>query len=131
MSFEKIFTETGTLGIEVPVWQEFRGQFPITERFVYLNHAAVAPLSLRSAMAMKTLADDVLQYGSYHYDKWMDTYESIRRSAARLIGATPAEIALVKNTSEGIATVAMGMDWRSGDKIVGFREEFPANLLPW
>ena len=38
--------------------------FPVTERFVYLNHAAVAPLSRRAADAMKQLADDVLLNGS-------------------------------------------------------------------
>ena len=43
----------------------------------------------------------------------------------------PEEIALLKNTSEGMATVAMGLDWRAGDRIVAFREEFPANQYPW
>jgi cysteine desulfurase / selenocysteine lyase len=114
-----------------PVWREYHDQFPITERFVYLNHAAVAPLSKPAADAMKHLADDVLRYGSFHYDQWLDAYQGVRDSAARLIGAERAEIALVKNTSEGIATVAIGIDWRSGDKIIGFQEEFPANYWPW
>ena len=123
MSFSKIAAEE--------VWQQYRQQFPVTERFIYLNHSAVSPLSLRAANAMKQLADDVLLYGSYHYDQWLDAYQGVRVFAAQLIGALPAEIALVKNTSEGIATIAMGVDWKPGDKIVGFREEFPANLLPW
>ena len=110
---------------------EFRHQFPVTKRFVYLNHAAVAPLSRPAAEAMRGLTDDVLMNGSFHYDQWLDAYQGLRDSAARLIGADPGEIALVKNTSEGIATIAMGMDWRSGDKIVGFEEEFPANYFPW
>jgi len=55
----------------------------------------------------------------------------LRAAAARLISADPAEIALVKNTSEGIATVAMGIDWKPGDKVVAFVEEFPANYFPW
>ena len=37
----------------------------------------------------------------------------------------------MKNTSEGIATVAIGLDWRPGDKVVAFQEEFPANYFPW
>ena len=37
----------------------------------------------------------------------------------------------MKNTSEGIATVALGLDWRPGDRVVGFKEEFPANFFPW
>jgi selenocysteine lyase/cysteine desulfurase len=114
-----------------PLWQRYRDQFPITRRCIYLNHAAVAPLSKPAAEAMQALAQDVLDYGASHYDKWMNTYEGLRVAAARLIGSGPSEIALVKNTSEGIATVALGLDWRPGDKVVAFEEEFPANVFPW
>jgi len=114
-----------------PIWRQYRDQFPITGRLVYLNHAAVSPLPRRSAEAIKRLADDTLEFGSLHYDQWLDTYEQLRVLAARLIGAERGEIALMKNTSEGIATVAMGLDWRPGDRIVAFREEFPANRYPW
>jgi selenocysteine lyase/cysteine desulfurase len=61
----------------------------------------------------------------------MATYEGLRTAAATLIHASPSEIAITKNTSEGIATVALGLDWRAGDRIVGFDEEFPANYYPW
>lgn len=37
----------------------------------------------------------------------------------------------MKNTSEGIATVALGLDWKPGDRIVAFHDEFPANQYPW
>lgn len=113
------------------LWVQYREQFPVTRRFVYLNHAAVAPLCLPAAEAMKGLADDALLHGSYHYDKWLDAYEGLRVAAAKLINAEQSEIAIVKNTSEGIATVAMGIDWRAGDRIVAFEEEFPANVFPW
>ena len=113
------------------VWNQYRSQFPVTEHLIYLNHAAVAPLSKRVAEAMKGLADDALMYGSSHYDQWLDAYEGLRVSAAKLIGADRSEIAQVKNTSEGIATVALGLAWKPGDRIVCFREEFPANSFPW
>ena len=109
----------------------YREQFPVTKNLIYLNHAAVAPLCRPAAEAMKWLADDALEFGSLHYDRWLDAYDGLRRAAARLVNATPEEIALMKNTSEGIATVAMGLDWRAGDRIVAFREEFPANQYPW
>jgi selenocysteine lyase/cysteine desulfurase len=80
---------------------------------------------------MKHLADDCLNYGSLHYGEWLAVYDGLRKSAARLIGADPGEIALVKNTSEGILTVALGLDWRPTDRVVAFREEFPANYFPW
>jgi cysteine desulfurase/selenocysteine lyase len=114
-----------------PLWSQFRDEFPVTQNLVYLNHAAVAPLPRRSAMAMQGVAEDALQYGSLHYDRWLDAYEGLRVAAARLIGANRSEIALMKNTSEGISTIALGLDWHPGDRIVAFREEFPANYYPW
>ena len=98
---------------------------------MYLNHAAVAPLSRRAAGAMQGLAEDCLLYGSYHYDQWLKVYQGIRVLTARLIGAEAGEIAITKNTSEGIATIANGLSFRQGDRIVCFKEEFPANFFPW
>lgn len=119
------------LAADIGLWSRYAHQFPVRENLVYLNHAAVAPLPRVSADAMKHLADDALHYGSLNYRQWLDVYDGLRAAAARLIHATPQEIALVKNTSEGIATVAMGLDWKPGDRMVGFTEEFPANLYPW
>lgn len=112
-------------------FKNYRDSFPVTESQIYLNHASVAPLCRPAAQAMKWLADDALMHGSRHYDKWLETYDGLRASAARLVNSTPGEIALVKNTSEGIATIAMGLNWRAGDTIVAFNEEFPANQYPW
>jgi selenocysteine lyase/cysteine desulfurase len=122
---------TSPTAAETALSTEWRHEFPVTETLTYLNHAAVAPLARRCAEAMKSLAEDVLHHGSLHYDRWMDCYEGFRVSAAKLIHAHRDEIAIVKNTSEGIATVALGLDWKPGDKIVAFREEFPANYFPW
>ncbi len=80
---------------------------------------------------MQGLAQDALDWGSFHYGDWMETYEGLRKSTAHLINAKPADIAIVKNTSEGVATIAMGMDWKPGDVMVAFTEEFPANFFPW
>lgn len=109
----------------------YRDQFPVTRELIYLNHAAVSPLSRPVAEAMKALADDACVYGSLHYDRWMECYDGLRRGAARLINASSDEIAIVKNTSEGIAFVANGLDWHAGDRVIAFREEFPSNYYPW
>lgn len=111
--------------------ERYASQFPVREHLTYLNHAAVAPLCKPAADAMKRLADDCLEFGSLHYDDWLAAYEGLRVAAARLVGASRSEIALTKNTSEGIATIATGLDWKPGDRVVGFREEFPANYFPW
>jgi cysteine desulfurase / selenocysteine lyase len=114
-----------------PLAERYRDQFPVTQNLIYLNHAAVAPLCKAAADAQRELSDDAETWGSFHYDRWMDCYDRFRREFARMVNATPAEIAIVKNTSEGIATVQMGFPWRAGDRVVAFREEFPANYFPW
>ncbi len=105
--------------------------FPVRENLLYLNHAAVAPLPRVSAEAMKGYAEDAMRWGSFHYPDWMAACEGLRGGAARLMGCAAGEVALVKNTSEGIATIQMGLNWRAGDVVVAFREEFPANYYCW
>jgi cysteine desulfurase/selenocysteine lyase len=114
-----------------PLWQAWADEFPVTKNLVYLNHAGVSPLPRRVAEAIAGWAREAMEWGSYFYSRWLETYEGLRQAAARLLGASRDEIAIVKNTSEGIAAVAIGLDWRPGDRIVVFTEEFPANYLPW
>jgi selenocysteine lyase/cysteine desulfurase len=105
--------------------------FPVRRELIYLNHAAVAPLCHRASDAMKALADDSCLYGSLRYNVWMETYAGLRRAAATLINGSADEIAIVKNTSEGISIVAGGLAWKPGDRVIAFKEEFPANYYPW
>lgn len=115
----------------LPLYEQYRQEFPVAQRLIYLNHAAVTPLCKPAAEAMKQLADDACQHGSLHYNEWLQAYSGLREAAAQLIHASPKEIAIVKNTSEGIATVASGFNWRPGDRVIAFEEEFPANYYPW
>jgi selenocysteine lyase/cysteine desulfurase len=57
--------------------------------------------------------------------------EEVRGAAARLIGAAPAEVALVPNTTTGISLVAEGYPWKDGDNVVTLANEFPSNQYPW
>jgi selenocysteine lyase/cysteine desulfurase len=111
--------------------QHYRAQFPVTESLIYMNHAAVAPISRRVRDAMVGLLDEVQQSGAEHWQLWVEAYGAVRRSLAQLINAEPGEIAFAKNTSEGISCFANGLDWRPGDEVVSIEGEFPANFYPW
>src|SRR5882724_10019315 len=113
------------------LWKKYRDQFPVTKNLVYLNHASIAPLCPPAADAMRHLATDAERYGSFRYPEWLQVYEGIRTAAARMINATRDEISIVKNTSEGIATIANGIEWRPGDRVVAFTEEFASNYFSW
>ncbi len=105
--------------------------FPVTRNVVYLNHAAVGPLSTRAYEAMERHARDQRDFGALHWREWYSEYELLRESAARLLSATPQEIAILKNTSEGLSFVAEGFRWKRGDNVVSTDLEFPSNFTPW
>lgn len=108
-----------------------RALFPVTEQCVYLNHAAVGPLSTRAYEAMERHARDQRDYGALHWRDWYAEYDLAKAAAAKLLGATPQEIAILKNTSEGISFVAEGFRWERGDNVVTTALEFPSNSTPW
>lgn len=111
--------------------QDYRSQFPVTKEWAYLNHAAVAPISRPAQIRVCEWAEDMATGGNVNEGAWYREIEDVRRLSARLIGAQPEEIALLKNTSEGISLVAEGWDWQPGESVVTVAGEFPANVYPW
>ncbi len=112
-------------------FEHFRSEFPVTEKYVYLDHAGVSPLSLRAKCAIEAFLSESAQGGAFHYPKWSQQIATIRRACSRLINARPEEIAFVKSTSHGLSLVAGGIDWKPGDRVLVYEKEFPSNLYPW
>ena len=105
--------------------------FPVTRNVVYFNHAAVGPLSVRACEAMEKHARDQRDFGALHWRDWYAEYDRLRESAARMLGSRADEIAILKNTSEGLSFVAEGLRWREGENVVTTALEFPSNWTPW
>jgi len=112
-------------------WTSLREQFPVTRRWAYFAHAAVAPLSAPAQRAVVEWAADMADNGQVHEPLWFRRVNEVRGLAGRLLNADPLDVAFVKNTSEGIGIVAEGFPWRTGDNVVTAAEEYPANLYPW
>jgi len=110
---------------------ELRALFPLTERLVYLNHAAVSPLPITTTKAVEAQLHDVAENGTINYHSWLSVKEQARQRLASLLGARPEQVAFMRNTSDGLSTVANGLQWQPGDNIVTFRHEFPSNVYPW
>jgi selenocysteine lyase/cysteine desulfurase len=110
---------------------ELRALFPITERAIYFNHAAVSPPPITTIRAVEEQLRDVQENGSTNFRSWLAVKERARELLAGLLGARPEQVALMRNTSDALSTVANGIDWRAGDNIVTFAHEFPSNIYPW
>lgn len=108
-----------------------RALFPVTERSVYLNHAAVSAPPVPTIQAIQSYLNDVAENGSLNFRNWLAVKETARTLLAGTLGARPEQVAFVRNTSDGLSTVANGLTWRAGDNLVTFRHEFPSNIYPW
>jgi selenocysteine lyase/cysteine desulfurase len=112
-------------------WELLRNEMPVTRQWAFFDHAAVAPISGRAQQAILEYAADLAENGDVHAARWEQRAEEVRRLAGRLLNAEPADIAFIKNTSEGVGIVAEGLPWQSGDNVVSAEEEYPANIYPW
>ena len=104
--------------------------FPITKSRIFMAHAAVTVLPGPVAEAMSAL----IQRCSEDFRDFSETLALIQRtreSAARIINASPDEIALLGPTSLGLSLVANGIAWAPGDEVVCYLDDYPANVYPW
>lgn len=111
--------------------QAIRQLFPAAQQYTYLNSAAVSPLPATAVEAVNSQLADVSAHGSLHYQEWIDTKNRSRALIAEMLHVRPEQIAFLRNTSDGFASIANGLTWKPGDNVVSFEREFPANFYPW
>ncbi|HCA78858.1 MAG TPA: aminotransferase [Bacteroidetes bacterium] len=113
--------------------QSYRQLFPHTEQgLIYLNHAAVSPLSTRVLKAQIAHLQDRSTGKIETYPDDVKQLEKTKGCIERLINAESWErIALAGNTSDALNIVAAGLDWKPGDRILLNDLEFPANVYPY
>ncbi len=110
-----------------PSWQD---QFPVTRDWVYLDIANKAPLPLPVKEAWLRFLDEIHE-GPGGKESWKERAEALRARVAALIGGRTGEIAFVKNTSEGLNTIAQSYPWQPGDSMVVHAREHPNNRYGW
>ena len=108
-----------------------RKLFPHLRSDVYLNHAAISPPSLHVRHMLDAVPNSFSELGTDAFGIWVAQRNRLRETLATLIGAQSEDIGLVPNTSMGLISIAMCLDWRPGDRILLFEGEFPTNITPW
>jgi selenocysteine lyase/cysteine desulfurase len=123
--------ETGSRMGE-PFWKLVRRQFPLDEGLVYLNAANVCPASRPVLDRYAALLRDFQADPSFqNRDKYRVLRESVRAKLAALLGVTPDEVAITRNTSEGSNLIVRGIDLKPGDEIVITDHNHPSNNESW
>ena len=109
----------------------FRSLFPVTAQKIYLNHAAISPLSIRVTDQVEAFLDE-RSFGAIDNFKAGDEIRArTRQLIADLINARPEQIAFIQNTSEGFNHLVNGLSWQPGDEVILNDFEFPSNIYPF
>jgi selenocysteine lyase/cysteine desulfurase len=108
-----------------------RELFPALELVAYLNHGACSPPSEPVRKAVAQVMDDFSRRGIQAGPDWAERRAGLRLRIAKLIGAPAGSIALMPNTSNGVALVASSLKWKTGDRILLIERDFPTNVCPW
>ncbi|HEY9072134.1 MAG TPA: aminotransferase class V-fold PLP-dependent enzyme [Candidatus Ozemobacteraceae bacterium] len=105
--------------------------FPVTDKWIYLNHAAIGPLPRYVREAAERYLEAVSTDGEKHWEHTGPVADELRGMLASALHMPREGIALTRNVSEGMSILASGLDWKAGDNVVLPSVEFPANVYPW
>ena len=103
----------------------------IEDGITYINHAAISPLS-------KPVADNIRQYTEArsssaidNFEMFIERFDTTKSKLARLLNTGTDRIAFVDNTSNGLNILANGLQWKTGDRVLLNKMEFPSNVYPF
>ena len=106
--------------------EEARAQFPVLERFAYLNAGTNGPLARATVEAMieqneRDLSDG--RSGMDYFHGMLDLREDVRAGIAAVIGQEPASVALTDSTTRGCAVVLAGLGLSEQDEVITTDQE--------
>lgn len=106
-------------------------EFPLTQRWAYLNHGSVGPLPTRTIQALNAVNACFAEPHLWEISNRCAPQCAVRDTIARLAGVRPARVAFVGSTGHGISICAAGIDWQTGDEVVIPQSEYPSLALPF
>ncbi len=111
--------------------RETRSRFPVTDRWLYFNHAATGPMSSDSVEAMNEFAARAAREGEVPYPEAEAMVEECRKRLGRLLHVDPATVAFTPNTSSGIILPLTAENWQPGDNVILLEDDFPTVTYPF
>jgi len=113
-------------------WELVKAQFTFVPGLFYFNNASLGPSPELVADATENFRRTLDGFPSkYMWGGWNTDKEQVRDKAAQTVGASPEEIALIHNTTEGMNVVAASMDLEPGDEVILADHEHTSGTIPW
>lgn len=114
------------LASEEDFWYYIQQSFTVSPGIINLNNGGVSPAPKTVQDAMKRYYDLSNEAPSYYMWRILDQgREPLRKNLARLAGCSPEEIAINRNSSEGLETIIFGLQLKAGDEVVAAKQDYP------
>ena len=114
------------LASEEDFWYYVQQSFTVSPGLINLNNGGVSPAPKTVQDAVKRYYDLSNEAPSYYMWRILDQgREPLRNNLAKLAGCSPEEIAMNRNSSEGLETVIFGLQLKAGDEIVAAKQDYP------
>ena len=113
-------------------WKLVKENFSIRKGLIMLNAANLCPSPYPVQQRVFELTRDIdADPSSHNRKKFADLREVARYALAEYLGASPEEIAIVRNTSEGNNMVINGLTFEPGDEVIIWDENHPTANIAW
>lgn len=111
---------------EEDFWYYIQQAFTVSPSLINLNNGGVSPAPKTVQDAMKRYYDYSNEAPSYYMWRILDQgREPLRKSLASVAGCDPEEIAINRNSSEGLETIIFGLTLKAGDEVVAALQDYP------
>jgi len=120
------------VGADEDFWGWVRESYTVSPNLLNLNNGGVAPQP-------KVVQDAHIRYYQYcneapSYYMWQildQGREPLREKLAGLCGCSAEEVAINRNSTEGLNTVIFGLNLKAGDEVVLTRQDYPNMINAW
>ena len=112
-------------------WEALSQHFIFQDDLIMMNNGTLGPMP-------EPVFNTVMKYFKIQATNPFDCYnffprkeDEVRARLATFINASPDEVAINRNTTEGMNLVANGLDLKEGDEVLITSHEHPAGIHPW
>ena len=113
-------------------WGWVKESYTVSPTLLNLNNGGVSPQP-------KVVQDAHIRYYQYaneipSYSMWQildQGREPLRAKIADLAGCSPEEIAINRNSTEGLNTIIFGLNLKAGDEVVLTKQDYPNMINAW
>jgi len=100
-------------------WEALRAEFPLLDRYLYLNACSLGPLPRRGMAALERYASDWMLKGTpVWYSDWLPLLARFRERIAELLHAPAGSVAITPSVSAALSSLASGLPLPEGRRRV-------------